>query len=87
MTGITREQARILNAIKEKRFRVNLRGRYEIAGEERPERKERERLVKRGLIRSRYGAVDQWSVWYVTDKGEAAFRLWLDNARRDLATE
>ncbi len=47
---LTAEQARIVRAAASGRLRTNEHGRWVIAGEERPERKPRERLAKRGLI-------------------------------------
>jgi hypothetical protein len=67
---LNREGARIIIAIQDGRWGTNRAGRYMIDGEERPDRKTRERLQKRGLIEWRY-IVGHGYKWHVTPKGEA----------------
>jgi len=66
---LDREGARIIIAIQDGRWDINSSGRYIIDGEERPDRKTRERLQKRGLIDWHYTA--NGYEWYVTPKGDA----------------
>lgn len=67
---LTDEHLRILIAVEDERLIVNKHGRYEIEGEERPDRKSREQLRSRGLIASRYGNLD--NPWRITAKGKTA---------------
>lgn len=47
---LTREQVRILQAARTGALHVNERGRYVISGQPRPDRKERERLLRWGYL-------------------------------------
>lgn len=78
---LDREGCRIIVAIQDGRFGTNKSGRYVIRGEERPDRRTRELLAKRGLIDWTY--TDGFR-WFVTPEGEEALRRDLRNA---LATE
>lgn len=69
---LDREGCRIIIAIQEDRFHENKHGRYVIDGEERPDRKTREALRKRGLIDSRFDG--KRFVWFVTEKGAAMLK-------------
>ena len=68
LRSITREQKRILTAAAEGRLGFNLRGRYFIDGEDPPDRRERERLQKRGLLTR---PSRNWNV--LTERGIDAF--------------
>lgn len=68
------EGFRILAAIRDGRMIVNEHGRYLIAGEDRPDRKTRERLRSRGYIDSRYDFGGRGSYWIVTARGVEALR-------------
>lgn len=68
------EMWRILCAVDEGRLLMNSNGRYEIEGEERPDRKSREKLRSRGLIDHWYELGGRGSHWRVTAKGKAALR-------------
>jgi len=64
---LTDEQARMLRAIRDGRFRVNEHGRYVIDDESR--RRERERAFKRGLF---HGNGSPRVPYALTEKGAAA---------------
>lgn len=70
---LTAEQWRILVAIDDGRLSMNSAGRYVIDGEERPDRKSRERLRGRGLIDHFYEQ-GRGTHWRVTAKGKAMLR-------------
>lgn len=66
------EQVRILRAIEDGRFYVNHAGRYIIRGEARPNRRERERLFKRGLVTEAWGRRAQDGMkWKLSARGFA----------------
>ena len=67
---LTEEQKRILVAAHECRLKNNEHGRYTIDGEERPERKAREAVQGRGLIKLR----GEWGkrYWFPTTAGYMA---------------
>lgn len=71
---VTNEQARILLAVRDGRLTVNGAGRYVIDGQARPNRKERERLTKRGMIDYRFEQ-GRGSRWVITPRGLAALSL------------
>lgn len=70
--ALTDEHVRILYAVENGEMFVNRHGRYEIEGQERPDRKSREQLVKRGLIAWYYTEARNRSPWRLTAKGNAA---------------
>jgi hypothetical protein len=63
---LTDEECRILIAAEEHRLFLNKQGRYEIDQEERPDRRTRENLKKRGLLSFGYERI--------TEKGAKALR-------------
>ena len=63
---LTDEECRILIAAGERRLFLNKAGRYEIDQEERPDRRTRENLKKRGLLSFGYESI--------TEKGAKALR-------------
>ncbi len=67
---ITEEQQRILWAAHHRRLKVNEAGRYVICGDSRPDRRERERLMKRGMLKSRVVGEDAW--WEPSARGYQA---------------
>ena len=67
---ISDEQERILVAAHDRRFKTNYAGRYIIQGEKRPARRERERLMKRGMLKFRVEGEDAW--WEPSARGYQA---------------
>lgn len=76
MRVVNAEEKRILWAAREGRMHTNRSGRYVIDGEPRPDRKTRERLVRRGWIAwtrgEQYDAFDLGGEVRITDLGYAA---------------
>jgi hypothetical protein len=70
---LTNEMWRILIAIDERRLFMNTAGRYEIEGEERPDRKSREKVFKRGLAAHLYVLRGDYP-YRVTAKGKVALK-------------
>lgn len=77
---LDREGCRIIIAIQDGCFGTNRHGRYEIYGQERPDRKTRENLRKRGLIDSRWNSERRQFEWVVTEKGAATLKRDLHDA-------
>ncbi len=68
------EGLRILLAIKNRTMGSNSSGRYIIVGQDRPDRKTREQLSKRGLIEHWWDIKNGYE-WRLTDKGRDALSV------------
>jgi hypothetical protein len=73
---MTDEEHRILRAARDRRIYTNDHGRWLIAGEKRPERNARERMLRLQYIDWTWDDTPGGRVAYrITSEGEAALRL------------